>query len=535
MGAIDIGSASQQSENSVTEASDFEPVPEQRKKRARCISVIICTITAILVITFCVVKRTVVEYYPNSTQKNSTNVFYIKKEKLGFPGLFTTAMGLFGVVLGTLVDRLSLVNEERYHLKRRYGGSWRKMIKACFSGIKWGPVIALLASTAVIVLVLILTTNKPWFELNYLVIIFSGIGVGPLIMHLLNLNTQSEVHISTILEEKGMYIANGLAWSYYFNYLKQALPKFKETAHQNIELTSKKLLLLIPHDCYTVDDLSELDTKIRKLPDAGQDPFRFPVYCLTDSQDKEYHYAIQYIKEPLKTLWEMSNFEGVKAVKRQTREEEIRLLCRTMTEILHDPPDQDCRETCMLVPIRAENLVSFEDGGLVKCIMDIIRTGSTQPDGAPVFVKPAKEQRVNIPEPTKSVDKNAKTAKNHRYTSPTYNDKHNEQDHASNNQDDDSSNKKEKIKEKKLKRNYKNKTSDNSERQKMISAENSDTDDKNKTKPVEEKRYTQEEVGDKNDSGASTSGTTSEMTGTDTKRQSDQHDVHSSNHDKTEL
>ena len=530
MGAIDIESASQQPENTVTEPPDFEPVPEQRKKRARCISVIICTITAILVITFCLVNRTVVEYHPNTKQKNSTNVCYVKEEKLGFPGLFTTAMGLFGVVLGTLVDRLSLVNEERYHLKQRYGGNWSKMIKACFSGILWGPVIALLSSTAIIVVVLIFLTNKPWFELNYLVIIFSGIGVGPLIMHLLNLNTQSEVHISTVLEEKGMYIANGLAWYYYFNYLKQALPKFKETTHQDIELTSKKLLLLIPHDCYTEDDLSKLDTKVRKSFDAGQDPFRFPVYCLTDSQNKEHHYAIQYIKEPLKTLREMSKLEEIKAVKRKTREEEIRLLCRTMREILRDPPDQECRETCTLVPIRAENLQSLKDGGLVKCIMDIVRPGDTQRDGAG-FVKVTEKLRVNIPKPTTPVDKNAKTVKNQMYCSPTYNDKQTEQIHPSNNQDDDSSNKK--GKEKKLKRNYKNK-SDDPEREKMISAEKSDTDDKNKTKQ-NKKRHSIQEVGDKNDSGASTSGITSEMIGTDPKRQSDQQDERSSNYDQTEL
>ena len=515
MGGIDVESASQQSENTVTEAPDFEPVPEQRKKRARCISVIICTITAILVITFCIVNRTVDEYHPNTKQKNATTVYYIKIEKLGFPGLFTTAMGLFGVVLGTLVDRLSLVNEERYHLNQRYGGNWRKMIKACFSGIKWGPVIALLGSTAVIVVILIFATNKPWFELNYLVIIFSGIGVGPLIMHLLNLNTQSEVHISTVLEEKGMYIANGLAWSYYFNYLKQALPKFKETTRQNIELTSKKLLLLIPHDCYTVDDLNELDTKIRKLFDAGQDPFRFPVYCLTDSQNKEYNYAIQYINEPLKTLKEMSILEEIEAVKKKTREEEIRLFCRTMAEILRDPPHQEFRETCMLVPYKAESLESLKNGGLVKCIMDIIQPGNTQRDGAPVFVEPTKTLVVNIPASTTPVDKNAKTVKTRNHPSPTYNDKQSEGteqqiDTSNNRQHNDSSDKKGKITKKPLSRKYKNKTSDATEQQKMISAENSDTDEHNKTKPNEERQLIQE-VGDQNDSGASTSGITSPM------------------------
>ena len=370
--------APQQTENTVTEPAHIEPIPEKRKKRARCMSVILCTITAILVITFCVVKRTVVEYYPKIGKRNSTSVCYIKKERLGFSGLFTTALGLFGVVLGTLVDRLSLVNEERYHLNQRYGGNWKKMIKVCFSGILWGPVIALLGSTAVIVVILIFTTNKPWFELGYLVYIFSGIGVGPLIMHLLYLNTQSEVHISTILEEKGIYIANGLAWCYYFNYLRHALPKFKTTSgkffylHQDIKLTSNKLLLLIPHDCYQVDDLGKLDTKIKKITDEYIHPYRFPIYRLTDRENQTYYYAIQYINEPLKTLREMSLLEEIEAVKRKTCEEEIKMLCKTLFEIIQDPPDQELKETCMLLPYRAKNLESLKNGGLVKCIMDTI-------------------------------------------------------------------------------------------------------------------------------------------------------------------
>ena len=540
MGGLNVASACEQPENTVTKAPDSEPLPEKRKKRARWTSILICTIAAILVTTFSVVYGTVVEYHPDTTQKNTTIVCYIKKEKLSLPGLFTTALGLFGVVLGTLVDRLSLVNEERHHRNQRYGGSWKKMIKACFSGIKWGPVIALLGLTAVIVVILIIKTNKPWFELSYLVYIFSGIGVGPLIMHLLNLNSQSEVHISTVLEEKGIYI--GLAWSYYFNYLKQALPIFGEATsrkfrhpYENIKLTSNKLLLLIPHDGYMKENFNELDRKVEKLFDTGndQDPFRFPVYRLTVRENEEYYCAIQYIKEPLKTLREMSKLEEIEAIKRKTYEEDVRLLCRTLSEILRKPPDEEFREMCALVPIRADSLESLKNGGLADCIMrGINQSGSTQRDGAPGFVKPAKELRVNIAEPTKPVDKKAKKVKNQRFSSTTYSDKQDVQIDITNNQDDDSSNKKEK--EKKLKRNYKKKASDDPERQKIISAENSDNDDKNKTKQTEERPYTQE-VGDKNDSGASTSGITTEMTGTDTKRQSDQQDEQSSNINETEL
>ncbi|CAB4040327.1 stimulator of interferon genes -like, partial [Paramuricea clavata] len=181
---------------------DREPVLKARKNRARRVSIAICAITAVLVMIFCFATGTVVEYSPYTIEKNSTDVCYRKKEKLTFPGFFTAALGLLSIVLGTLVDRLSLIAEERHHLRERYGGSRVKMIKACFSGISWGPVISLISLTAVMVVIIIFLTGMPWFELRYLVYIFSGVGVGPLIMQLLNLNTQSEVHISEILEEK---------------------------------------------------------------------------------------------------------------------------------------------------------------------------------------------------------------------------------------------------------------------------------------------------------------------------------------------
>ena len=98
MSVVDVvESASEQNDGQNT----VIPVPEKRKKRARCVSIILCTITAIFLIAFCVVNRNVVEYYRGPTQKNTTNVCYRKEEKLTFSGLFTTALGLFGVVLGT--------------------------------------------------------------------------------------------------------------------------------------------------------------------------------------------------------------------------------------------------------------------------------------------------------------------------------------------------------------------------------------------------------------------------------------------------
>ena len=85
-------------------------VPKERKNRAKRVSLAICTVAAILMLIFCFTSRTGIEYYPDTTRQNTTDICYMKREKLAFPDLFAFALGLCSVVLGTLVDRLSPKN-----------------------------------------------------------------------------------------------------------------------------------------------------------------------------------------------------------------------------------------------------------------------------------------------------------------------------------------------------------------------------------------------------------------------------------------
>ena len=245
-------------------------VPKERKNGAKLVSLAICVVAATSVLIFCFTSQTEIEYYPDTTRQNTTDTCYIRREKLAFPDLFAVALGLYSIVLGTLVDRLALVAEERHHLAERYDGSRVKMIKACFSGIFWGPVICLISLATVILVLIILLTNQPLFELRYLVIFLTGIGVGPLIIQLLNLNTQSEVHISMITEEKEINVGNSFAWYYYYNQLRSTLQTFHEAVRSEpnkMELSLDKLLLLMPLNCdmNDTDNLIALDEKMEKV------------------------------------------------------------------------------------------------------------------------------------------------------------------------------------------------------------------------------------------------------------------------------
>ena len=165
---------------------------------------------------------------------------------------------MLGVIFGTFAERLSLVSEEFFHVQRRYNGNIKKMYKACFSGFSWG---ALCVACAVVFIYFgILSASTHTFEPKYAAcILIGGIGVVPLIMHLLNPNSQSEVHVSTILDKHETNPGDILAWSYYLNYLEPALLKFPNNKcildqGQQIQLSLNKLILLISHNCQTTNN-----------------------------------------------------------------------------------------------------------------------------------------------------------------------------------------------------------------------------------------------------------------------------------------
>lgn len=97
-----VNSGSQTIEVSIP---DYEPVPKMRMNRAKIASILIFAVTAALAFAFCIAKRYDVVYKLDATQTNATNKCYVREEILSFPALLSTALSLFGVVLGTLVDR----------------------------------------------------------------------------------------------------------------------------------------------------------------------------------------------------------------------------------------------------------------------------------------------------------------------------------------------------------------------------------------------------------------------------------------------
>lgn len=282
--------------------------PAKRKRRAKMASFIVCFVAASGIFVYGFLKDKLIEFREESNLsatklaaiKNGTIKCYPRTEKRTYPVLLHFALGLAAIILGTFVDCSLLVVEEIYHFRSRYDSDIKKLWQACFSGLSW---TAVTLAVAVIVILLTITFRNATYELTYLVI---GIGVGPLVTHLLSPPTKSQVHVSTILDESQSHVGQILAWSYYLHYLDNPLSTFKRHSldqGEHVSLSLDKLILLISLDCSITENLEYQDGTVKKLCEIYE--YQFPVYKLIWNS-KEYIFAIEYAKQPLETLYQMS-------------------------------------------------------------------------------------------------------------------------------------------------------------------------------------------------------------------------------------
>jgi hypothetical protein len=113
--------------------------------------------------------------------------------------LINIGFALLGVVLAPIFRCSCLFVEELFQFQSRYKRNILNLFKQCFSGISWKPVVAVV----LIDVIPCALAKKSSFELEDVICILSGIGVGPLVAYLLKLNAQSDVDLSRLLEERG--------------------------------------------------------------------------------------------------------------------------------------------------------------------------------------------------------------------------------------------------------------------------------------------------------------------------------------------
>ena len=352
----------------------FGPIPKKREKRAALLSAILSFVIMVVLIgafTKPQPKLSVIQVSNTSDdemvcQRNEAQSYHV--------GVFVWSLNLIGIILGEFINRFCLVFEEYFHLCTRYGGSKRKMIYACFSDISFRAVFFGAFVAFIIIAATLSSQGADYFRFEYIEVILSGIGSASFILYILSSDTLSRVQISSLMENNKRLVANGLAWSFYFGYLRIVLPNLTERIENSkwrdeIKLSSNKLFILMPRDCYTYGLLTHEDRRIEVLPDdkviehkvyrAGVlRIYRLSVYKInrtSKSEDSpvEPLYVLAQYASPMSRLHDMCHARAARLTE-QDRDEQAKLFLRTMKAILQNPDVREVRDSCKLVPYARE-------------------------------------------------------------------------------------------------------------------------------------------------------------------------------------
>ena len=349
----------------------WENIPSERKKKVTLIAV--CLLTAGGIIAYGTIENKEIMYKKSNTtscHKRET-VLYTKEEHVTYPVFLNLGFGLLGIIFGVFVDRCCLFLEELRQFKMRYNRNCSKVFKSCFSGISWAAVFIV----ACIIIGSCVLGRKTPLKVADAIYVLGGIGVGPLLIHFLNLNTESNITVSRILEKKKMYPGYILAWSYYFNPLVKEVEDFydkvlKTDKSKELYLDQMILLLIPGTDISNIDDLISHDEMIVKLATSSHESDQFPVYKLTYHED-EYNFVMKCVRDPIVALRKMKESKKVVFVDDDSYTDELKRFYKTLTEILEDAPDDMCTKKGLVVPVTVKvgHYYELNHGGLVKIIM----------------------------------------------------------------------------------------------------------------------------------------------------------------------
>ena len=146
----------------------------------------------------------------------------------------------------------------------------------------------------------------------------------PQLSFLVGLRQLSPVETSDLNEKENKNVADGLAWGYYFGYLRLVLPRLEHRISESEtfrhKIIDKKLFILLPKTCFTCDDIEEADSRVKwvgNLPESKinrggikERSYKHAVHeiVMPDGTNEKYHFIVEYAT-PLMTLHDMSNFQ----------------------------------------------------------------------------------------------------------------------------------------------------------------------------------------------------------------------------------
>ena len=167
---------------------------------------------------------------------------------------FSFALSYLALFLGEVTRRLCLLTEEITHRTSRYRGSLKAVLKRTFSFQNDKIVAMCVIISLTIVGHYVLTEFS--FSSNtseYMALFFINISVVPLSLYITGLRESSPIEISELNERENKNVADGLAWCYYYGYLKIILPHLEKQINSSEKyrylINVPKVFVLLPRTC----------------------------------------------------------------------------------------------------------------------------------------------------------------------------------------------------------------------------------------------------------------------------------------------
>ena len=198
----------------------FGPLAERRGKSATYAS-----IAVLIILTACLFA----------------SVFVSEPHRALSPRFYALAFAIscLAALAGEIIRRACLFAEEYKHIESRYRGNILTTLKATFA-IENTAFVVVVVVLASLILVYDVAVGAPVVTCpEYVCLLCISSCVVPLAFHVFGLRNLAPVEMSCLEEQENMNVADGLAWSYYYGYLKLVLPSLHRVIQASEEYGSK--------------------------------------------------------------------------------------------------------------------------------------------------------------------------------------------------------------------------------------------------------------------------------------------------------
>ena len=234
---------------------------------------------------------------------------------------------------------------------------------------------AIIATTLLLSAIYNWCTNSPSFDWHCLKVAFMMTWFVPLLSYLLFLRQASPIELSDMSGTSTKNIADGLAWSFYFGYLKLILPSIMEVINLSENevdgmpirdhIEDHKLFIVIPKDCNCAGNFASVDPNIQFVSETHEKiisragnrrrVYKNSIYKVTSSKNETFYCMMEYAT-PLLIMLDMER-DPMCFLTREERDRQAVMFYTKLKGILEG--DKYCRGKYHLV--LASNTTDLSD------------------------------------------------------------------------------------------------------------------------------------------------------------------------------